>query len=49
LYRVVLEERPSIRVLASAVDDCVVHSTPIQTTRHAATSPRLVYIQMWSK
>ena len=22
LYRVVLEERPSVRVLASAVDDC---------------------------
>ena len=38
-YRVVLEERPGVRVLASAVDD------PIQTTRHAATSPRLAYIQ----
>jgi len=27
LYRVILEERVSVRVLANAVDDCVVHST----------------------
>ena len=38
LYRVVLE-RPSVRVLASAVDDSVIHSTSV--TVHTASSDTL--------
>ena len=55
-----LRSVPGVRVLASAVDDVHSTSlntnirtlfmyNPIQTTRHAATSPRLAYIQMWSE
>ena len=59
-YRVILEERPNVRVLASAVDDS---STVLARTRTFGSSssvtrykqndmlpqqPRLVYIQLWS-
>ena len=44
LYWVILEERPSVRVLASAVDDCLPAASSVHYTtscKHSLALPRM--------